>query len=589
MNIKSKIKALDFPIVVTIIFVIIIGFSIFVRSQGLGYSGFQGDEVNPMTFMYEGMDKGFLNYLLSQKRGPMQYVINYANVSSFGYHGEALIRLPYLIFGILALFTFYKLAEKIFKDDKTTAFLTTVLIAINGLFIAFARITQYQSFMYFLVPIGVYVFIKALEKKDIKKFILAGLLMSVAFLAHMDTMSVTPFFLAGFLASFIRDLSTDGKETKVKKLILNYLKMGFVFFAFFLVPALAFYIPFSMGQNFSDTTSGYLEGRLFGGGFMPRTGITLKLITMYVPALHLYFLFLTGLLGIIYIGKNLDKIKILKLNLTKKHMSIIFLSFIVLLGFAVVFSLYPIKPRMSSLLVLGSSLMISLMLILAKKVDWKQAALVSWFLAAFSFYFFVMKDPRTHIYVSLIPLFAISAYGLVEFYRSIRINWVKYLYLNVLTLSFVLICGVNFVIFVDKSPEYPWWDKNFMGREIYRIKRVRHEKIEGVFGFNNYRGWDQVADLYKRGCLTGSFNSNEKDSITYFYIRQTQKKGDLWELTADSDTLIIVEGPHSWIYYSKDKVPSDYSLLHTIESKGIPVTYIYGRDNAYPEGKLLCN
>ncbi len=42
-------------------------YSSFVRLQGLGYSNFQGDEINTITFL-QSKDTNFLTYLLEQKK-----------------------------------------------------------------------------------------------------------------------------------------------------------------------------------------------------------------------------------------------------------------------------------------------------------------------------------------------------------------------------------------------------------------------------------------------------------------------------------------------------------------------------------------
>src|SRR3990167_3599030 len=100
MEKQNKSFKLSFPII--LISFLIIVYSVFVRAQGIGYSGFQGDEVNPMTFLYD-MKSGPIAYLIEQKRAPMQYIINLINVSMFGYHNEeTLIRL--IIYCIGALF-----------------------------------------------------------------------------------------------------------------------------------------------------------------------------------------------------------------------------------------------------------------------------------------------------------------------------------------------------------------------------------------------------------------------------------------------------------------------------------------------------
>ena len=585
MEKETKNFKLSFPIVIIISLIII--FSIFVRAQGLSYSGFQGDEVNPMTFLY-GMKDGPLSYLIEQKRAPMQYIINLINVSMFGYHNEGQIRIPFLIFGIFALYTIYKLSNKIF--DKNVAIFTTLFMAVNGLFIAFSRITQYQSFMYFLIPVAVLLFIKAHESNSQKLYFSSGLLMSVALLAHFDTISVMPFFIAVFLSDLIR-----GFDLKIiKKNFPTVLKSGLTFLIAFLIPAAIYYVPYFMHPTFSDGTSGYLEGRLLGGGFMPRTQITLKLLKMYIPKFHLYTLFILGSLALVFKSKDLDIIKFFKFKFSKGVVQKVYLLLVFAFVFASEFSMYPVKPRLSTLMVLGTSILISGILIISKKVDWKFAALSTWFLGTYAFYFYIMKDPRTHVYVSILPLFILASYGFWEFLNILKLQSLRYLTLLVLFLSIIYVSSVNWIVFVDKSPEYPWWDKNdVFGNAIYRIKRVRYEKIEGVFGFNQYRAWDQIADLYKKECLIGTYNSNEKDAITYFYLREHQAQGGLWELqTENVDNLIVVPGPHSWVYTGLNGVDDkDFILIKRIYSKyysGEPISYIYGLRTLYPEGKLLC-
>jgi len=585
---KQWFDEVDYSVVVILIIFGFIIYSIWVRYQGLGYSDFQGDEVNPMTFLY-GVKDGWINYLFSQKRGPMQYVINILNVKLFGYHNEWQIRLPFFIFGTLAFYTLYRLSAKIF--DKTVAITAVLFLAINGLFIAFARITQYQAFMYFLIPIGVYWFIKALDANKYKWYIVSGLIMTLALLAHYDTLSVFPFFIAGFIGKFIRDIYFS--EEKTKKVVLGYaikyFKSALVFFSVTLVPALIYYIPFYLNSQFENKTSGYLENRLLGGGLMPRTGITLKLITMYAPRFSWYLLFALGIIALVILYKNFSYVRLKHFKISEKWVKISYILFVLLIFGGTIFSLYPIKPRTSSVVVIFSSIVVSLYLMVYPKIKWTYASLVSWFLGSYSFYWFIMKDPRTHVYVSILPLFLLSSFAFVELYNMLKNKYLKTLYLVLTFLIVLYISHVNWVMFVDKSPEYPWWDKNdVFGNTIYRLEHVSHKKIDGVFGFNHYRGWDQIAKLYEEGCLKGSFNSNEKNSITYFYLKKDQKQGDKGPLEVDADNIIYVYGPHSWFWEGRTKIPKYYHKLKTIYVGGEPATIIYGSNEIYPNGKLLC-
>ena len=598
----QNLKKLNLPIWFVWSALVVIVFSVFVRIQGLGYSNFQGDEVNTVDMLYQ-MKGSVWEYLMSQKRGPIQYLLNMANFNLFGgYHSEFWVRVPYLITGILAIYTLFRLTKRIF--NKEVALIAALLMSVNGLFIAFARITQYQSLMYFTIPIAVLLFIKALSYERLmnKYLVISGLLVSFSLLIHYDTASVMPFFIIGFIAKGFRDYKEGRNIVSVYK--ANGLA-ALVFFVLAFVPALSYYIPFFNHQAFSDTTSGYLEGRLFGSGsavggfqgflnlFMPGTPIALKLLNMYIPQFFLFTFYLLGFVGIFSLYDQIEDIKLLHIKFKKIFVKYSFIAFTIIIAASSYFSLFPIKPRLSSVLVIGPAIAIVAILAFSKNIKWHRVAVITWFLGAYSFYYYMMRDARTHVYVSMIPLFPVAASGFYFIYEKLKNQLIlKHLYLSLAVLVLIFVSGVNYVIFVNKSPEYPWWDKSFMGYDIYRITRARHAKIEGVFGFNNYRGWEQVADMYKRGCLVGTFNSNEKNSITYFYTRFDQKKGNEWGLEGymNSDTIIVVEGPHSWEYGGTEpgSLPEKYVLLHTIYSEGIPVSFIYGDSAVYPEGKLLC-
>ena len=74
-------------------------------------------------------------------------------------------------------------------------------------------------------------------------------------------------------------------------------------------------------------------------------------------------------------------------------------------------------------------------------------------------------------------------------------------------------------------------------------------------------------------------------------MREHQTQPLVNDLQTDADTLIYVEGPHSWYYGAKKRILSDddYKLIKTIYSNGVPVSYIYGSNSVYTDGKLLCD
>lgn len=544
----------------------IVVYGIFVRSQDLGYSNYQGDEINTVDFIYE-MKNGVISYLFEQKRGPTQYLLNMLNVSLFGYSNEFQIRLPYLVFGILSLLSFYLLSKKLF--GKNTAIFTVIILSLNGLFIAFSRITQYQSLMYLTITTATFVFLVYVKSRSRKRFlVISGILMSIALISHYDALSVMPFFLVLFFRLAYEDY-------KSKQSLKSIIADAVIFFALMFIPALFFYIPFLLGSGFENKTSSYLGDRLLGGGLMPRTKHITMLISMYIPTPVLQsFYFFAISTTLFFVSK-----------LKNKFVKIAYFLLFTMNLVGSILSLYDFKPRSSTVLVLISSVLLVLLFLFASKVSKKYVAVLSWAIGCYCFYFFLMKDARTHVYVSMIPTMILSGYFLSKIYSHLRKKY-KYILILLISFSSILWSGFNWTIFVDKSPEYPFFDKYYLGKLIYDLPRWRPKKIDGVFGFNNWRGWEIVASEFSNGCLSGTYDSNEKNSITYFYMKKNQLRYENLlgylpdgQYHSGADNIILVEGPHSWEYLEpgyKDTL-KDYDLVKTIYSKGIPVTYIYSK------------
>ena len=631
-------------------------YGVFVRIQELGYSNLQGDEINPLDYLYEN---NFIHYILNQKRGPLQYLINFANTSFFGYISEFQVRLPYLLFALGGLYTLYLLAKKIF--DKQTALYTMALLSINGLFIAFSRIAQYQSFLFFALPLSGYLFVKHFEKQISRhsesqglgtknllphqrdpsprpsvgfrmtqfihrqKFILASALTySLCLLAHYDALSMLLFFVLYTACYWMNN------RRGVKGLLKDFI----MFFVVALIPNLLFYGSMRLNPYYEEVTKTYLGNRLGFGGFMPRLPDIMPIISLYIPRHYLLVLLVLLTIGLIgLIGRiteiqlplsvipNLVRNRILKqvqndkkkrIFLSKSFIGTGYISLCLLLAGAVVFGCYPIKPRMATLLVLGASMGITAILFLSKKAKPEIVGLVGWFLFPFCTYFFLIRDPRTHVYTALIPGFILAGYGIHwltnKFSRYSELGSeshgktpprpilkqvqddAPHTNLNfpfiTITLFLIFESVVVWQMFVDKTPEYPWWTKRVFGRVIYNVSHSQHKKPEGVFGVPYYRGWERLAEGFGKGCLKGSFHSNEKNSVSYFYTRIEQVGND------EVDNLVLVEGPHSWKYIEEsgyEPKKEGYILIKTIESShALPVMYIWGRNELYPEGRPFC-
>jgi 4-amino-4-deoxy-L-arabinose transferase-like glycosyltransferase len=132
---------------ITLQIVLLIGVSLLLRLAGLGYSNFQGDELNTLCKFSDYASPGqFLAYLLEQRKGPVQFLIT-CTYSMFDptFSSEFALRLPFALANLLALACLFILVYRLFTLQ--IAIYASFLFAVNGIFIAFARIVQYQSFV----------------------------------------------------------------------------------------------------------------------------------------------------------------------------------------------------------------------------------------------------------------------------------------------------------------------------------------------------------------------------------------------------------------------------------------------------------
>ena len=181
--------------ILLLIFTII--FTIYVRISNYGTNSLTGDELNTISYLSDASGKiptfhNFIEFVLNQNRGPTQYVLNYINLQVFGYLGEYQLRLPYLFFALIAFASFYFLA-KLLKNDSYYVVFVLYFYGINGLFIVFARISQYQSLILFLIPLIMYLFLKGYVKNELKYLIISGFIFSTAILTHFDSLSFISF------------------------------------------------------------------------------------------------------------------------------------------------------------------------------------------------------------------------------------------------------------------------------------------------------------------------------------------------------------------------------------------------------------
>ncbi len=457
-------------------FVVLMSITIWLRLVNLGYSDYQGDEIKALFRPAEGQSVS--DFLLSQRKGPLQFVVTYLmKYPTHDYLNRFLLRLPFALAGVLAVLTFYKLVKLHF--GKRIAFFAGLFMAINGFFIAFSRIVQYQSFVIWLSLEALYQLSLAKNKpQESRGYILKGLIAwAMSILFHYDGVFITPFVAYLFVEWCIN-------YTKTQKLTLGAI------LKFWALPAilslgmlLSFYVPFAL--HLSASTKKYWKGRINDMGV--KISSSRYLFSVYQPiyALHIYMILAS--LGISHTALQLLK------KLKRK-------------GFKIRGWLADERVR-------------------------KYLALSLWLALPWVFMEGYVYVPGTHIYAYMIPGFIFIALGIGAIQDILEITLSKIAFSQVIfwigtgAVVVFLLAQVN-QIFVDHSKEYPWELEKFWVWTFPQPVPMYHLSL---FGFPYYRHWDEITRFIENNNENIEYYStNEKKSIARYHIKlkkSTDKAG----------------------------------------------------------------
>ena len=174
--------------------VLLTGVSLVLRLVGLGYSNLQGDEILTLCRVSDHNSLYQLAaFLLRQSKGPVQYLITCAfSIFDPNFSSELALRLPFAIANLLALACFFTLVYRLFTLQ--IAIYSSFLLATNGIFIAFARIVQYQSFVILGGVIGILGLVMSLkyEKWRVPGLYVGFMAAAISLLAHFDAAFFIP-------------------------------------------------------------------------------------------------------------------------------------------------------------------------------------------------------------------------------------------------------------------------------------------------------------------------------------------------------------------------------------------------------------
>jgi 4-amino-4-deoxy-L-arabinose transferase-like glycosyltransferase len=532
----------------------------FFRLRYLGYSEFQGDEGLIMVRAARVI-AGDGEQLFYHQKGPAEVLLPVATWTLSGTINEWQARLPFASAGILGVVALYLLGRRWFNERS--ALVAALLLAINGYFVGFGRIVQYQGLVLATTTLGLLALWRWSEGEG-RRWLMAGAaLLAVGLLAHYDAGLALPAaaYVVGRRLWVARKPDPKGFPKPLGPLVVDVLGAGALACAILAL----FYLPFARHPNFAKTLA-YLGGARIGTGGPLYNNLlsSLPLAAFYNSAYYLI-----GLVALLVIASFLP---------FRRIGFLIPIACYLLLGVLQ----FAIRNLQSTLWAGPVFATLLLAILLSRRPSPSSRAAWLWFGVPFLFYYFLVWDPRTHV-LNVFPgavLVAASAFDdLLTLIQQLTPPSSRRPASVIVHCSlFILLAYYPYLMFVQHTPEVKrtWPDhqpalywKPYVGPLSVAATEM---PLFGYFGFPYRAGWKVIGALMEEGVLSGIYASNEEQEVTDWYARGAERT-----YCPDPEWILIARNVQDEVRIQQTDIETAYSLWGEVRVGDQPKLLIYRR------------
>ena len=489
------------------------------RLPGLGYAEFQGDETEVML-RAAGVVQGIRDAIFYHGKGPGEIVVVATLYGLLDAINEAAARLPFALAGVMGVVAFYVLARRLI--GRPAALVAALLLATNGFFVAFSRITQYQSLVLLLGVLAIWCAVRWSMGGSGIWPTLAAVFAATAALAHYDALFVIPPIALAFI------WRTGWRGLLDVRTIWPWFRgfeLGLAILA-------AFFVPYLMSPLFALAT-GRIADRV-GAGF-PHNNLS-----SIVAA------------GTLYLGTVYPLV----------------VAMLILLGAAVALVGHLRRRRVGVAATapeVGQSQHID-----DEVVGWGPGRVwlfgLVWAIVPLLFYAFVARKPGTHVHVASLGLLILAGAGFQALWTSLG-RFPRLALAGLTGIGLIAVAAYLGAVYLWHAPE------------LVRSDRVATLPLSWTppgglprkerFGFPYEMGWKAIGALYANGSLHGSYDSNEQPQVTYWYTQGA------WRCSATPRYYIIAEDVQDEIETPRRVIASQYHPIGTVTVDGQPRLRVY--------------
>ncbi len=519
------------------------------RFVNLNYSEFQGDEAAVMVRAARALT-GDETIVFQHKKGPAELAVVMAVWRLTGITSEWMARLPFAWASVLGVTAIFLLGRRM--GQPHAGGIAACMVAIDGYFVGFGRIVQYQSLTFALGSLGLLCLVAYSVQGHGRLVVAGGVLLAGAVLSHYDAILTLPAAL--FLVSARLWHNRRRLRQSLVPIVIAVLLSGGILGAF--------YLPF-LHSSYLGSTVSYVSGRIgIDQHVYNHLWSSFRLSTVYSAVYLLVAMFLGCAVqtvatwarpGPIWAGLALALLVTAATGLLWPQIwsfggtTAAWVPVGILLAGSLVCSGQPAAIRFLWL----------------------------WLGVPGLFYLFFVALPLTHIH-TLHPAMAILAgLGLVKsaHWLSNRSKTAMWLYAFAGAATYA-VCGFYAVmLFVDHTPEYM---RHFpaSNHPLYWTPYQQKPKA-GLFGFPYRAGWKAAGYLMDREELLGSYDSNEEPDVTDYYMRRATRLG-----CASPDHYVIAPNVQDEVAIRWDQVEAAYHPALIVTVGGEPKLTVHSRERA---------
>ena len=532
-----------------LLLVLVLAVAAAMRLPRLGYAEFHEDEVEVTSLAVRTI--GGEDYaVFLHRKGPIQMLAPLAGWLLAGRITEGWARLPFALASLSGVLTVTLLAHRL--AGRPAGLAAGLLLALNGYFIAFGRMVQYQALIFFLASLAVACLWRTLEDGEAALIWPAALGLAVSLLAHYDALLYLP--VVAYLAWRIWQRRPS---TRPALLASGLLAAGLL---------LSFYVPYLRDPQFKQTQTYLAENRVGTNWLYNNLKTLRRLDADYSSRFYLPVLWALSLVVLVrYKPSGRGGWGIVGLALVAAWTTM----------------RWPGVWRLGSF---DLSLIPWLVLLFMGGMGLRQhrpgyEVVWLWWGVPLLAYVFLVGDPRTHLYVAYPGWAVVAGLGAAAAWQASgtmrRLAPMRRL-LPVLGVALgLLVAGYQAMIFLPtESTLREWqtrWDRT-VGRSLYGAL----PDARSYFGYPRRVGWKAVGWLISTGRFPSDFRSVGEDfSVPIWYTFETPRS-----CYDDPDLYLAARSPDGLDDGLLERLAAQYVQAATIYSEERPriALFVKGQD-----------